>query len=94
MGSEAILRLNQMFKKIDIQLHLTHIKGNIFRDLKRYSFIDKFDYRFIYPTNHDAVCTILNQKSATQITTTTTTIQNEMLNVCEDNFCSIAIDLK
>jgi MFS superfamily sulfate permease-like transporter len=93
MGSEAILRLNQMFKKIGIQLHLTHIKGNIFRDLKRYSFIDKFDYRFIYPTNHDAVCTILNQKSATQITTTTTTIQNEMLNV-EDNCCSIAIDLK
>ena len=47
-----------MFKKLQIQLHLTHLKGNIFRCLKKFTFNDRFDYRFVYPTNHDAVCYI------------------------------------
>jgi len=98
MGCEAILRLNQMFRKCGVQLHLTHIKGNIFRDLKRYAFIDKFDYSFIYPTNHDAVCTILNRTTKlTSSSLSNTTIHDLMANndlVTETSCCSIAIDLK
>lgn len=54
-----------MFKKLGIQLHLTHIKANIFRYMKRYSFNDKFDFQYVYPSNHDAVCFILSNSEAT-----------------------------
>ena len=108
MGAEAILRLTQLFHKIGIQLHLTHIKGKficqsrfilkeikltvyvfykklkgkIFTDLKRFSFGDKFDYKFIYPSNHDAVCFLTKHEpsssSNTQIISLRVSSTNEI----------------
>ena len=54
-----------MFKKLGIQMHLTHIKANIFRYMKRYSFNDRFDMQYVYPTTHDAVCSITNNLETT-----------------------------
>ena len=37
-------------------MHDFCFEGKIFKDLKRYLFMEKYDYKFIYPSNHDAVC--------------------------------------
>ncbi len=42
-------------------LFQTYIKGCIFRVFKKFSFKEKFDYHYIYPTTHDAVLSILRK---------------------------------
>ncbi|CAF1045955.1 unnamed protein product [Brachionus calyciflorus] len=64
MGVNAIVQLNEAFKELGVTIHLTYCKRCVFRVFKKNSFQDKFDYDRIYPTNHDAVLSILrNRKS-------------------------------
>lgn len=52
--------MNETCKKLNVTLHLTHVKASIIVLIRRLN-ENKFDETFIYPTNHDAVLTICNQ---------------------------------
>ena len=51
--------MNDTCTKLGVKLHLTHLKHTVFEDMNRLN-EKKFDPNFIYPSNHDAVLTILD----------------------------------
>lgn len=57
-GVNAFLTLYEIFSELDIALHLTFCKPCVLKMFKKVKFEDKFNYEFIYPTTHDAVCSI------------------------------------
>jgi hypothetical protein len=59
--------LNETFREIGVDLHLTYCKRCVFRTFKKNSFKEKFDYENIYPTTHDAVLSILRKNKAKNI---------------------------
>jgi len=52
--------MNETCRKLDLTLHLTHLKGYIIEMMNRLN-ETKLDPKFIYLTNHDAVLTICKE---------------------------------
>ena len=59
--------MNETFKEIGVDLHLTYCKRCVFRTFKKNLFKEKFDYENIYPTTHDAVLSILRKNKTENI---------------------------
>ena len=51
--------MNDTCTKLGVKLHLTHLKHTVFEAMNRLN-EKKFDPNFIYPSNHDAVLSILD----------------------------------
>lgn len=54
--------MNETCKKLKITLHLTHLKSSTILKMNRLDQTRTFDVKFIYPSNHDAVLTIINEE--------------------------------
>jgi MFS superfamily sulfate permease-like transporter len=59
-GINGIAQLYEDFKEVDINLHLTFCKPSILKSFQKSGF--NFSYEFVYPTTHDAIISILNDK--------------------------------
>ena len=81
--------MNETCTKLGVKLHLTHLKHTVFEAMNRLN-EKKFDPYFIYPSNHDAVLSIIEANFVNNLDKIYDDNENEVTDLSSDDSTDVS----